>query len=88
MEVVLVQLSHETGKVAVFEVLRKDGLGKFFALNAVFGQPRGLRPQERWREWEMRRERRTSKTTKLSPSSPHRTISAYDGSSSILCEEY
>jgi hypothetical protein len=32
VEVVLVQLSHETGKVAVFEMLWQYRLGKFFAL--------------------------------------------------------
>jgi hypothetical protein len=32
MEVVFIQLPHKTGKIAVFEVFWKDGLGKFLAL--------------------------------------------------------
>ena len=32
MEIVFVQLSHETGEVTVFEVFRKDSLGEFFTL--------------------------------------------------------
>lgn len=32
VKVVLVQLSHETGKVAVFKVLREDMLGEFLVL--------------------------------------------------------
>lgn len=32
MEVVLIQLPHKTGKIAVFEVFRKDGLCEFLAL--------------------------------------------------------
>jgi hypothetical protein len=38
VEVVLVQLSHETGKVAVFEMLRQYRLGKFLALQLVSGR--------------------------------------------------
>jgi hypothetical protein len=32
MEVVFIQLPHKTGKVAMFEVFRKDGLGELLAL--------------------------------------------------------
>lgn len=32
MEVVLVELSHETGKIAVFEMFRKNCLGEFLTL--------------------------------------------------------
>jgi hypothetical protein len=32
VEIVFVQLSHEAGKVAMLEVLRKDRLGKFLVL--------------------------------------------------------
>lgn len=39
MEVVLVQLTDEAGKITVLEVLGKDVLGKFFALPAVSISP-------------------------------------------------
>lgn len=82
VKIILVQLTHETGKVAVLEMLGQDGFGKAFVLCwdvrlGFFG--RGycgwacqfpLVP--------------TSSTTKLSPSSPHLTTDEYVGSSSIL----
>lgn len=80
MEIVLVQLADETGKVAVFEMSGQDSLGEFFALQQkVLWSERN----ERGTMWA----RITSKTTKLSPSSPQRTISEYDGSSSILSNQ-
>lgn len=33
VKVVLVQLAHETGKVAMLEVFRQDGLSEFLALD-------------------------------------------------------
>lgn len=77
MKVVLVELSHETGKIAVFKMFRKNCLGEFLALE--YGQRAMI-----VRSSPAIGDAVTSRTTKLSPSSPHRTISAYDGSSSIL----
>lgn len=73
VEVVFVELAHETGKVAVLEMLRQDGLGEFLALESQFprvsltGEPTADRHEEGGL---------TSKTTKLSPSSPQRTMDA------------
>lgn len=66
VEIVLVQLAHEASKVAVLEVLREDCLGKLLVL------------QHRQKGIEVNRAvsasgLHTSKTTKLSPSFPHRT---------------
>lgn len=74
VEVILVELAHEAGEVAMFEMFGKDRLGEPFVLRrksarAVYG----------WCPFA-----RTSSTTKLPPSSPHRTTWEYDGSSSIL----
>lgn len=74
VEVVFVQLSHETGKVAVLEVLWEDVFGEFLVLSC--GQQCGF-PLD-WRIL-------TSSTTKLSPSLPHRTTLSSCGLSSILC---
>jgi hypothetical protein len=79
VKVILVQLSNETRKIAVFKVLREDGLGEFFALQSGPSVSCGVGPR-----WRITAERYTSRTTKLSPSSPQRTISEYDGSSNIL----
>lgn len=35
VKVVLVELAHEAGEVAVLEVLRQDGLGELFALQDI-----------------------------------------------------
>lgn len=45
MEIVLIQLADETGKVAVFKVLRQDGLGEFLALESE------LATRQRDRSW-------------------------------------
>lgn len=42
MEIVLVELSHETCKIAVFEVLREDGLGKSLILRDMLANARAL----------------------------------------------
>lgn len=74
MEIVLVELSNKARKVAMLEMLRKDGFCEFLVLELVkiarkkYGQAVSL----------------TSNTTKLSSSSPHLTTDAYDGSSNIL----
>lgn len=67
VEIVFVQLAHEAGKVAMLEVLGQDGLGEFLALDAQVSLTGATVRQDR---------RITSKTTKLSPSSPQRTIDA------------
>lgn len=74
VEVILVQLSDETGKVAVLEVFWEDQLGKLLVLQCALASivMAGGRPL------------RTSRTTKLSPPSPQRTMLSYDGSSNIL----
>lgn len=77
VEVILVELAHEAGEVAVFEVFRKDGLGEPFILRRESARADdGGGPCVPLA--------RTSSTTKLPPSSPHRTTWEYDGSSSIL----
>ncbi len=74
VEVILVELAHEAGEVAMFEVFGKDGLGEPFILRRESARADdGCGPFAR-----------TSSTTKLPPSSPHRTTWEYDGSSSIL----
>lgn len=76
VEVVFVQLSHETGKVAVLEVLWEDVFGEFLVLSC--GQQCGFPRAPDWRI-------PTSSTTKLSPSLPQRTTLSSCGLSSILC---
>jgi hypothetical protein len=75
VEIVLVQLPYKAGKIAVFEVFRKNGFCEFFVLRTSISHPIACTVV-----WEVR----TSRTTKLSPSSPHLTTDAYVGSSSIL----
>lgn len=68
MEVVLVELSDETRHVAVFEMLGKDRSRKFFT----------LRNQElvfAFGHQELNDDERTSTTTNVSPSLPHRATS-------------
>jgi hypothetical protein len=74
VEVIFVQLADETGKVAVLEVFWEDQLGKLLVLQRVLAcvVVAGGGPL------------RTSRTTKLSPPSPQRTMLSYDGSSNIL----
>lgn len=68
VEIVLVELAHKTGKVAMLEVFRQDGFGEFLALATVSYL---VRPS-----WADNTGAFTSNTTKLSPSSPQRTIDA------------
>lgn len=68
MKIVFIQLAHETGKVAVLEVFGEDGLGEFLALDRRVSAVRGDRTPDHGNI--------TSSTTKLSPSSPQRTIDA------------
>lgn len=92
MEVVLVELSDEARKITVFEVLRKYWFGEFFALEiwesliTIAYAYWALSTAEQERKWGID-VRLTSNTTKLSLSSPQRTICEYDGSSSILPTE-
>jgi hypothetical protein len=74
VEVVLVQLTNEAGKVAVLEMFGQDVFCEFLV----------LRPNQYclWHAAHMRR--LTSSTTKLSPSFPHRTTLSSLGFSSIL----
>lgn len=73
MEIVLVQLSHEAGEVAVLEVFWQDVFRELFVLREdQYGSFRGIERA------------RTSKTTKLSPSFPHLTTLSSEGFSSIL----
>ena len=83
VEIVLVQLPDEAGKVAVLEVLREDVLCEFLVLDGGAlatrrhcdaGNPKLARP--------------TSRTTKLSPSFPHRTTFSSVGFSSILRHQH
>ena len=79
VEVVLVQLAHEAGEVAVLEVLRQDVFREFLVLrassaNAPFMSGSLLRICHVL----------TSSTTKLSPSLPHRTTLSSCGLSNIL----
>jgi hypothetical protein len=75
VKVIFVQLTHETGKVAVLEVLGQDVLCKLLVLLIVqSAKPRRLKPVGM----------RTSRTTKLSPSLPHRTTLSSCGLSNIL----
>jgi hypothetical protein len=74
VEVIFVQLSHEASEVAMLEVLGQDMLGKLLVLHPMLLTCCEI----------SLREFRTSRTTKLSPPSPQRTIDSYDGSSSIL----
>lgn len=63
MEVILVELAHEAGEIAMLEMFRQDRLGESLVLRR--GSARaidGSCPRAR-----------TSSTTKLPPSSPHRT---------------
>ena len=75
MKVVLVQLADEACEIAVFEMFWQDQLGKSLIL---FIQLREMTSM-------LSIQKLTSNTTKLSPSSPHRTTAEYVGSSSILC---
>lgn len=75
VEVVLVQLSNETGKIAVLEVLGKDVLRKLLVLL-------GCQLPAHARICDSRQ--RTSNTTKLSPSFPHLTTLSSLGFSNIL----
>lgn len=68
VEIVFVELAHKTGKVAMLEVFRQDGFGEFLALATVSSSVR-LPPAGSTGAF-------TSNTTKLSPSSPQRTIDA------------
>lgn len=68
MEIVFVELAHKTGEVAVLEVLWEDSLGKFLALGGV-PVSYTVRPHYTTGAF-------TSRTTKLSPSSPQRTMDA------------
>lgn len=70
VEIVFVQLAHETGEIAVFEMLGQDGLGELLALDLLsrVSQSRCDRTAPRGAF--------TSRTTKLSPSSPQRTMEA------------
>ncbi len=75
VEVILVKLADEACKVAVLEVLWKNGLGEPLVLTQKLDHSDVpsvivINP--------------TSSTTKLSPSSPHLTTWEYVGSSSIL----
>jgi hypothetical protein len=75
VEIILVQLADEAGEVAVLEVLGKDVLGELFVLRgngSACGQAQAHRGSG------------TSKTTKLLPSLPQRTICWSAGFSSIL----
>lgn len=72
MEIVLVELADETGKVAMLEVFWQDGLGEFFALNSRSRSVSSDRDRSRRHEGGAF----TSRTTKLSPSSPQRTMDA------------
>ena len=38
VEIILVELAHEAGKVAVFEMFGKDGFGKSFILDRESGR--------------------------------------------------
>lgn len=76
VEIVLVQLADKGGEVAVFKVFWQDQFCKFLVLRRkmlaglVFGGGEFV-----WRIKEWDGGQRTSKTTKLSPSLPHRTTS-------------
>ena len=72
VEVILVELADEAGEVAMLEMFGQDGLGESLVLRRVKRRNHHLSVGP------------TSRTTKLSPSSPHRTTCEYDGSSSIL----
>jgi hypothetical protein len=75
VKVIFVELAHETGKVAVLEVLGQDVLREFLVLQAVWSaKPRRVEMMDM----------RTSRTTKLSPSLPHRTTLSSCGLSNIL----
>jgi hypothetical protein len=74
VEVVFIQLANEAGEIAVFEVLWQDVFGEFLVLL------RRVRQYFQSTPWKSR----TSKTTKLSPSLPHRTTLSSWGFSSIL----
>ena len=74
VEVIFVKLAHEAGEVAVFEMFGQNRLGESFILRKVSAR---AVDKNYWIAC-------TSSTTKLPPSSPHRTTWEYDGSSSIL----
>ena len=63
VEVIFVELAHEAGEVAMLEVFGKDRFGEPFILHreSARANDRGCPIA------------RTSSTTKLPPSSPHRT---------------
>lgn len=63
VEIILVELAHKTGEVAMFEMFGKNRLGESFVLRRE-----SVRTTDGWRPFA-----RTSSTTKLPPSSPHRT---------------
>lgn len=73
MEIIFVELPHEGGEITVFKMFRQDLLGKFIILDVMSIQFQSEISNLL-----------TSRTTKLSPVSPHFTILSYDGSSSIL----
>lgn len=67
VKVIFVELAHETGEIAVLEVLGQDGFGKPLVLRGTSAAGPGSVAATS-------RGRRTSSTTKLSRSSPHRTM--------------
>lgn len=64
MEIVLIELSNKTCKVAMLEVFGEDGFGESFILQRISDTK--IAASLLWLD-------RTSRTTKLPPSSPHRT---------------
>lgn len=83
MKVIFVELPYKARKIAVLEMFWKDRLGKFLILdsNKEACKLAVLLPDTAGAG---RGGAFTSNTTKLSLSSPHRTIWEYVGSSSIL----
>jgi hypothetical protein len=79
VEVVFVQLAHETGEVAVLEVLRQDVFREFLVLRASSANAPSM-SGSLLRIFHVL----TSSTTKLSPSLPHRTTLSSCGLSNIL----
>lgn len=63
MEVVLIKLAHEAGEVAMFKMFGQDRLGEPFILHKE-----SVRASDGYCPCAL-----TSSTTKLPPSSPHRT---------------
>lgn len=75
VEIVFVELAYKTGEVAVLEMFGQDVFCEFFVLQ---------RPRQRSEGDQIRPNVRTSRTTKLSPSLPHRTTLSSCGFSNIL----